>query len=87
VYSSNANDLDHRHISQVPVAGGTPSAVTNGPTIADLPVFTSDGNSIAFLSADAKNPMRPVIVAAAPAQSSDRVAAPRDIAPQTLPED
>jgi dipeptidyl aminopeptidase/acylaminoacyl peptidase len=83
VYSSNQDDLDHRHIWSVPVAGGAPTALTTGPTIADLPVFTSDGNAVAFLHADAKNPMRPVIVS----QSGGRFGAAQDLAPQTMPED
>ncbi len=83
VYSSNQGDLDHRHIWQVPVAGGTPTPATTGPTIADLPVFTSDGHSVVFLSADARNPMRPAIIS----QSGDRFGAARDVAPQTLPEE
>jgi dipeptidyl aminopeptidase/acylaminoacyl peptidase len=83
VYSSNQDDLDHRHIWSVPVAGGTPTPLTTGPTIADLPVFTSDGNSVAFLHADARNPMRPAIVS----QSGGRFGAAKDLAPQALPED
>jgi dipeptidyl aminopeptidase/acylaminoacyl peptidase len=83
VYSSNQDDLDHRHIWQVPVAGGAPSALTTGATIADLPVFTSDGRSVVFLSADARNPMRPVVIS----QSGDRFGAARDVAPQAVPEE
>jgi dipeptidyl aminopeptidase/acylaminoacyl peptidase len=83
VYSSNQDDLDHRHIWSVPVAGGTPTPLTTGATIADLPVFTSDGNSVAFLHADAKNPMRPAIVS----QSGGRFGAAQELAPQTLPEE
>ncbi len=83
VYSSNQDDLDHRHLWQVSVAGGTPTPATTGQTIADLPVFTSDGHSVVFLSADARNPMRPAMIS----QSGDRFGAPRDIAPQTLPEE
>jgi dipeptidyl aminopeptidase/acylaminoacyl peptidase len=79
VYSSNQNDLDHRHIWEVGVTGGTPSPVTTGETIADLPVFTSDGQSVAFLHADARNPMRPAVVS--------HSGAPQDIASQTIPED
>ena len=83
VYSSNQDDLDHRHIWQVPVAGGTPLPMTTGQTIADLPVFTSDGRSVVFLSADAKNPMRPAVIS----QSGDRFGAARDIASSTVPEE
>jgi len=81
VYSSNQDDLDHRHIWQVPVTGGTPTPLTTGPTIADLPVFTSDGNSIAFIHADAKTPMRPAVVS----QSGSGFGAAQDLAPQAMP--
>jgi dipeptidyl aminopeptidase/acylaminoacyl peptidase len=81
VYSSNQDDLDHRHLWDVPVAGGTPTRLTTGQTIADLPVFASDGNSIAFLHADARNPMRPAVVS----RSGGRFGAEKDIAPQTMP--
>ena len=82
-YSSNEGDLDHRHIWEVPVTGGTPSRLTTGPTIADLPTFTSTGQSIAFLQADARSPMRPAVVS----QLAGRYGAPRDVAPQAMPED
>ncbi len=81
VYSSNQDDLDHRHIWEVPVAGGAPKAVTTGPTIADLPVYASDGRSIAFIHADAQRPMRPVTVA----RTGAPYGAARDLAPQSLP--
>jgi len=81
VFSSNQDDLDHRHIWQVAVTGGAPRAVTTGPTIADLPVFTSDGSAIAFLRADAKTPMRPSVV------SQSGSGAARDLAPQAIPAD
>ena len=81
VYSSNANDLDHRHLWEVPVAGGTPTQLTTGGTIADLPVFASDGNAVAFLYADARNPMRPEVVA----RSGDRFGSPQDLAPRSMP--
>ncbi|HEY7234291.1 MAG TPA: prolyl oligopeptidase family serine peptidase, partial [Gemmatimonadaceae bacterium] len=83
VYSSNQDDLDHRHIYEVAVTGGTPTPLTTGQTIADLPVFTSDGHSVAFLHADARNPMRPAVVT----QSAGRFGAARDIASQTIPEE
>jgi dipeptidyl aminopeptidase/acylaminoacyl peptidase len=83
VYSSNQDDLDHRHLWQVPVAGGAPAPMTTGQTIADLPVFTSDGHSVVFLNADARNPMRPAVIS----QTGDRFGAPKDIAPQTVPEE
>lgn len=81
VYSSNVDDLDHRHLWEVPVAGGTPTQLTTGQTIADLPVFASDGNSVAFLYADARNPMRPAVVS----RSGGRFGVAADIAPQSMP--
>jgi dipeptidyl aminopeptidase/acylaminoacyl peptidase len=74
VYSSNQDDSDHRHLWEVPVAGGTPTPLTTGQTIADLPVFTSDGHSVAFLHADARNPMRPAVIS-------------QSVAAQTIPEE
>jgi dipeptidyl aminopeptidase/acylaminoacyl peptidase len=82
VFSSNQDDLDHRHIWQVPVSGGTPTPVTTGATIADLPVFTSDGKAIAFLHADAKSAMRPAVMTLAGQPS-----AAKDLAPQAMPAD
>lgn len=81
VYSSNQDDLDHRHIWEVPVAGGPPTPVTTGATIADLPVYTSDGRSVAFLHADARNPMRAAVIS----RSGSGFGAVQDIAPQTIP--
>ena len=83
VYSANQNDPDHRHIYAVPVAGGTPASLTTSATIADLPVFTSDGRSVAFLHADARSPMRPAVVS----ESGGRFGAASDVAPQAMPED
>jgi dipeptidyl aminopeptidase/acylaminoacyl peptidase len=87
VYSSNQGDLDHRHIWDVTAAGGTPTPVTTGPSIADLPVYTSDGHSVVFLSADAKNPMRPAVASRPISQPGDRFGAPQDLAPQAMPEE
>ena len=83
VYSSNQGDLDHRHVWEVPVAGGAPAPVTTGPTIADLPVYVGDGRAVAFIHADAKTPMRPVVVT----QAAGRFGAPRDLVPQAVPAD
>ena len=83
VYSSNQGDLDHRHIWEVSVAGGTSTPLTMGETIADLAVYTSDGHSVAFLHADAKTPMRPAVVS----QTGGRFGATQDVASQTIPEE
>ena len=83
VYSSNRDDIDHRYLWEVPVTGGPPTRLTTGQTIADLPVFTSDGRSIAFLHADARSPMRPAVIS----QSGDRFGAATDLASQAIPEE
>jgi dipeptidyl aminopeptidase/acylaminoacyl peptidase len=81
VYSSNQDDLDYRHIWEVAVSGGAATALTTGATIADVPVYASDGRSVAFLHADAQNPMRPATVT----RSGTRFTAAKDLAPQSLP--
>ncbi|HKW08837.1 MAG TPA: prolyl oligopeptidase family serine peptidase, partial [Gemmatimonadaceae bacterium] len=48
-----------------------------------LPVFTSDGRSVAFLHADARSPMRPAVIS----QSGSRFGAIEDIASQTMTEE
>ncbi len=83
VYSSNQDDLDHRHIWEVAVSGGTPTPLTTGQTIADLPVFTSDGRSVAFIRADARTPMRPAVIS----RSGTGFGAAQDLASQTMPAD
>lgn len=83
VYSSNQGESDYRHIWEVAVEGGTPTPLTTGQTIADLPLFTSDGHSVAFLHADARTPMRPAVLS----QSDGRYGAAQDIASQTIPEE
>ena len=44
LYSSNQDDLDHRHIFASSVAGGATGEVTNGETVSDYPVVASDGH-------------------------------------------
>jgi dipeptidyl aminopeptidase/acylaminoacyl peptidase len=79
IFSSNQNDIDHRHIWKVGVAGGPPSAVTGGAGLEWTPVMTSDGKAIAVLRSDAKWPARPAFIA-----GSGEV---RDLAPETMPAD
>jgi dipeptidyl aminopeptidase/acylaminoacyl peptidase len=81
-FSSNENDIDHRRIWTVAAAGGTPMPMGTGNEIQDLPVFASDGHSVAFLHADARRPMRPAVLARAVARPNDEI----DIAPQAIPQ-
>jgi dipeptidyl aminopeptidase/acylaminoacyl peptidase len=55
-YSTNAGDIDRRHIWAVPVAGGTPAQVTKGRGIETWPVPLASGKILATQSADWKRP-------------------------------
>ncbi len=85
VYSSNQNDTDHRRIWRVSAAGGTPAPLTAALDVADLPVFSSDAGSVAFLHADARKPMRPAFVSLSGAQQVARAGVGQDLAPQSMP--
>jgi len=54
-YSSNAGDMERRHIWKVPTACGTAEALTRGETIETYPVALASGQ-IAVLGGDAKRP-------------------------------
>ena len=55
-YSTNAKDIDRRHIWSVPVAGGVPRQVTTGQGIETSPVVLASGTRLAALTADAQRP-------------------------------
>lgn len=55
-YSTNAQDIDRRHIWAVPVAGGAPRQVTSGVGIETSPVPLASGKMLATQSADWKRP-------------------------------
>ena len=79
LYNSNQGDIDRRDIWRVPVAGGRSVAVTSGADIEWLPVTTSDGGAVAFIRAGARKPAHAVIAVGG--------AAPRELAPGTIPAD
>ena len=55
-YSSNAGDIDHRHLWRVPTGGGQAVQLTRGDTIETYPVALWSGKRIAVLSADVRRP-------------------------------
>ncbi len=79
VYNSNQGDIDRRDVWRVAVGGGAaPMAVTTGSDIEWEPALTSNG-AMVFFSAGARKPARAMIAVAN--------AAPRELAPGTIPAD
>jgi dipeptidyl aminopeptidase/acylaminoacyl peptidase len=79
LFSSNQDDIDRRHLWRVPVAGGSPVALTKGAGIEWSPVAAGDGSAIAYLASDARTPAHAVVQAG--------TAAPRAFAPKDFPPD
>jgi dipeptidyl aminopeptidase/acylaminoacyl peptidase len=61
VFSSNQGDIDRRHLWQVSVAGGAPTALTRGSGLEWSPVPLGDGQSVALLHSDARTPARAAV--------------------------
>lgn len=62
-YSTNAGDIDRRHVWKVPTAGGQAVRITSGADIETYPAVLASGKQVALLSAAAA---RPQSVALAP---------------------
>jgi len=62
-YTTNAGDIDHRHIWTVPTAGGRALQLTRGETIETYPAPLASGSRVAVLSADARRPQSVGLVA------------------------
>ncbi|MGH9481381.1 MAG: S9 family peptidase [Terriglobales bacterium] len=62
VFSSNQDDIDRRHLWRVPLAGGTPQAITRGATIEWSPVLTADGKKLVCLGSTATSPAMPYVI-------------------------
>ena len=77
-YSTNAEDIDRRHVWSVPTSGGTPQRVTMGDEIENTPVALSSGKQIAVLSAAA---VRPQSVSVWPAAAATPLAKAKVIFP------
>lgn len=82
LFNSNQGDRDRRHLWRVPAAGGEAAvAVTGGPGIEWMPTALADG-SVAFVRSDARLPAHASI---AVAQGAGTLAAPRYLAPESMP--
>ncbi len=81
LFSSNQGDLDRRHLWKVDAAGGKPVALTKGTGIEWLPVMTSDGKALAYLSSGARKAARPVIEIGGGAAKETA----QELAPGTVP--
>ncbi len=55
-YSTNAGDIDRRHVWRVPTSGGKAEQVTMGDGIETMPAALASGTHVAVLSADALRP-------------------------------
>jgi dipeptidyl aminopeptidase/acylaminoacyl peptidase len=75
-YSSNQDDIDHRQLWEVSVAGGAPKRLTSGASIEDYPVIAGDGRLFA-LHGDARRMIAPV--------SLDASGHMAELAPQLIP--
>jgi dipeptidyl aminopeptidase/acylaminoacyl peptidase len=66
IYSANTgpdrSDIDRRHLYKIAVNGGVATALTSGATINWSPLSTSDGQNVAFLTADAQRAPIPAVV-------------------------
>ena len=71
-YSTNANDIERRHIWAVPVSGGTPRQLSTGDGVETSPVVLS--SKLAVLYFGAKLPASVALVSAA--QPTPRVVSP-----------
>ncbi|MBI4539000.1 MAG: S9 family peptidase [Gemmatimonadetes bacterium] len=74
-YTTNAGDIDRRHLWRVPSGGGEAVQLTRGEGIETYPAVLTSGNLVAVMSAGTRQPQA---VAVVPAQGGEaRVIAPR----------
>ncbi len=62
--STNAGDIDRRHIWRVAVTGGAPERLTDGDGSETFPAVIASGDQVAILSASASRPQSVAILAA-----------------------
>jgi dipeptidyl aminopeptidase/acylaminoacyl peptidase len=80
VVSTNKNDIDHRHLWRVNVAGGAPQQITSGDSIEMYPRLFDNGRQIVFFHSTARDPFLPFT---ASVDGSNM----KSLAPQALPRD
>ena len=61
-YSTNAGDIDRRHLWKVPTAGGTAVQITSGDEIETYPAVLASGTRVASLTAAAARPQSVALV-------------------------
>ena len=64
-YSTNAGDIDRRHIWRVPTSGGQAVQITTGQDIETYPAALASGKQVALLTAAARRPQSVGVVTAA----------------------
>jgi dipeptidyl aminopeptidase/acylaminoacyl peptidase len=62
VYSSNAGDIDRRHLTRLDPIKGELHAITRGTGIETQPALLSDGKTVAYIRADAKLPSHAAVL-------------------------
>jgi dipeptidyl aminopeptidase/acylaminoacyl peptidase len=63
IVSSNAGDIDRRHLWKVNVTGGEPQNITSGDSVEMYPVIVGGGKHLAFFHSTALYPLLPYIAA------------------------
>ena len=63
-YSTNAGDIDRRHIWKVATSGGTAVQITTGKAIETYPAALASGTRVALLTADTNRPQSVGVVSA-----------------------
>jgi dipeptidyl aminopeptidase/acylaminoacyl peptidase len=77
LFSSNQDDVDHRHLWRVTVLGENLTPITRGDGLEWSPTETGDGKAVVMFHSDARNPARAAIKTA-----NSEV---RDLAPNSIP--
>jgi dipeptidyl-peptidase 4 len=68
-YTTNAGDIERRHVWKVPTSGGQAQPVTKGDTIETYPAVLASAQQVAVLGGDAKRPFGVGIVPAGGGQA------------------